>query len=370
MVFCHLAGLIFLPMMPLIMGAVAISLGASATGVGTVASIQLAATAIGAFLFSGLGTFINGRVLVIGAISCELTLNIASAYSSSLVELAALRGFSGLAQGVLLAAASATAVLGKKTEKTFVFYNVALAVFAVVFLFIGSYVIPLFGFGAGFLLFSALDLVALLFILNGFPRFNLAPRTNSIYYSSSLLSGIWTKPFLAMAFFGVAIAGTQTFIERIGNWRGAEFKMVAVYLALGWCLAVVAPLIIAPLRNYRRKSLAPLIFGYSSMVIVALTLSMVQPVAIYLLAAALFTPLIMFIQPLQFGVLGRLDDTGRLAAIGSAAISIGSGLGPLLASLSVKLFGLVSVGIFASLMIIMSLVFLYPLFDRSNNQLG
>jgi predicted MFS family arabinose efflux permease len=367
MVSCHLAGLMFLPMTPLIMGSLATDFQATPTWLGTVASVQLVGTAVGAFLFSGLASHINARKLVIGAIGCELIVNLASAQADSLVELTLLRGMSGLAQGILLAAASATAVLAKKTSKIFVFYNVALAVLAVISIFIGSYIIPLFRFGAGFLLFFALDFGALLLILNGFPHFILPPRLRSGNYPSSPLSGVKIKAFLALAFFGVAIAGTQTFIERIGSWRGVEFETVAIFLALGWCLAVATPLLLVPLFKTKENYLVPLLVGYTSIVIVALTLSLVQPVSIYLLAAAIFIPLVMFLEPIQFGILGRLDETGRLAGLGPAAISIGAGVGPFLTSLSVKFFGLVSVGICASLMICVSLVFIYPLLIKANN---
>ena len=355
---CHIAGLFFLPMMPLVMGAFAEGLGANSIWLGTIASIQLGATAIGAFSFSKLSFRFSARYLVLCAIALEFLFNLATALSASLIEVAVLRGLSGITEGVLLAAAGAAAVLSRKTEKVFVFYNAGLAFIAVGFLFLGSKIIPLYGYAGGFALFCLIDFVALILIYRAMPDFNIGieQKQNSLNVSMHLKK----KAFLALTFFGAALAGAQTFIERLGVWHGATVTAVGSALALGWCVAIISPFVVLPMIR-RKGGVGLLVVAYILLITAALTLTLAASLPVYLFAAALFTPIVMVIEPIQFGVLGRVDSTGRLAALGPAAISVGSAIGPLVASASVGLFGLVSIGVLASSFIIVSILLLYPL---------
>lgn len=368
MVSCHVAGLFFLPMMPLVMGTLTSDFAAQALSLGSIASAQLTTTALGAFTFTVIGTRVTCRHIVVTAITCELLLNVATMATSSFTEFLALRALSGFSQGHLLAAAGACAALSKKTEKNFALYNATLAVFAVAFLFVGSLVAPLYGHAGVFTLFVVVNVLALCFIYVGFPHFIL--RTNSASFCEDRV-GIpkeGVQALIALIFFGVALSGTQTFIERLGFWHGASLEVVATSLGWGWCIAIVTPFILIWLMRRCKDNLVLLLPAYTLIAGLAIILSLAQTTIVYLIAVALFTPFIMFIEPLQFGVLGQLDDTGRLAALGPAAISIGSGLGPLIFSVLVNNFGLLSVGITAGSLLSISLLFLYPVCSTANSK--
>lgn len=368
MISCHVAGLFFLPMMPLVMGAFVSDFSVQALSLGSVASAQLTTTALGAFSFTIIGTRTSCRRIVLAAIACELLLNAATLMSSSFSELIVLRGASGFAQGHLLAAAGACAALSRRTEKTFALYNATLATFAVVFLFVGALVVPLFGHAGVFALFVVVDVLALAFIYFGLPDFTLHARQASSSVRATPFTRSGGHAFIALIFFGEALSGTQTFIERLGYWHGAALDVVATSLGWGWCLAIVAPFMLIWLMGRCKDNLVLLLPAYALIAGLAIMLSLAQTTVVYLVAVALFTPLIMFIEPLQFGVLGQLDDTGRLAALGPGAISIGSGLGPLTISTVVNAFGLLSVGITAGCLLVLSLLFLYPVCTKANEK--
>jgi predicted MFS family arabinose efflux permease len=206
--------------------------------------------------------------------------------------------------------------LSRKTERVFVIYNVTLAAIAVIFLFLGASVIQEYGYAGGFTMFACVDFLALLVIYRGYPRFRLASdpgNTESPTISTRQQQG--RMALLALTLFGVALAGTQTFVERLGSWHGADVQALGTALALGWCLAIVSPFTLSPLiRKWGR--LVPLVFAYLLVASVAFALSFTTSLCHYLIAAALFTPVIMLIEPLQFGILGVLDQSGRLAALG------------------------------------------------------
>ena len=227
---------------------------------------------------------------------------------------------------------------------------------------------PLYGHAGVFTLFVVVNVLALCFIYVGFPHFIL--RTNSAPFCEDRV-GIpkeGVQALIALIFFGVALSGTQTFIERLGFWHGASLEVVATSLGWGWCIAIVTPFILIWLMRRCKDNLVLLLPAYTLIAGLAIILSLAQTTIVYLIAVALFTPFIMFIEPLQFGVLGQLDDTGRLAALGPAAISIGSGLGPLILGVLVNNFGLLSVGITAGSLLSISLLFLYPVCSTANSK--
>ncbi|MBU2979995.1 MFS transporter [Alteromonas sp. C1M14] len=365
---CHVAGLVFLPAMPLVMGAFVSDFAANSHWLGRIASLQLLTTACGALCFSVMAGRFDCRKLVLFAISTEIILNIATANANGVVALLTLRGLSGFAQGTLLAAAGAGAALTTRTEKTFAWYNIALATFAVIVLICGATVVPRYGNAGVFGLIVCVDVLTLLVVLKQFPSFRLTSK-----HPTSFFKGVTTIPgalqvLFALGLFGVALSGTQTFMERLGFFHGSTLDVMALALACGWCIAVASPFLLLLYCSRARTSFWLLSAAYGTIALLALALSFAPTAAIFLVAMALFTPVIMFIEPLQFGVLGRLDDSGRLAALGPAAISVGCGAGPLLTSMVVNNFSLVGVGLFAGLLFLLSFILLYPISRASRSE--
>lgn len=358
MVSTHVAGLFFLPIMPLLLGAIASDFGATSTQLGTIATIQLSFTALGAALLSKLGSIYSCRTLVLLAVSTELLINITCTMVDSTVAITLLRAVSGLSQGVLLAAAAAIAAASQNTERIYATYNVLLAVFAVLGLLIVSRIIMQYGSAGGFLLFAAVDLLAFSFILKGFPNFFI--RTVQNESKQPHRTHVSFKPLLSLALFGAALAGTQTFIERLGSEHGGSVVVVGQYLAAGWCMAIFTPLLVVPLIR-KWGGVLPLVGAYFFVALVSLALSLTTSLPLYLIAAALFTPSAVFIEPLQFGILGLSDRSGKLAALGPAAISVGSGVGPILAVGFVSVYGLKNIGFLACLLFLTSIFVLFPL---------
>lgn len=264
---CHVAGLIFLPAMPMVMGAFVNDFAASSEWLGRIASLQLMATACGAFCFSVLGRRSNCRLLVILALACEILINIATINAGGVVSLLILRGFSGFFQGTLLAAAGAGATLSKCTEKTFALYNIALAVFAVVVLICGATVVPQYGNAGVFGIIICVDMLALGVVIRQFPTFRLIRKEdNSPPLGIRAIPGAF-RVLLALGLFGIGLSGTQTFMERLGFYHGTTLDVMAIALALGWCLAVFSPFILLWNRHTQRRISGVLLVSYAGIAI-------------------------------------------------------------------------------------------------------
>lgn len=359
MVSCHVSGLIFLPMMPLLLGTLAEEFAVGPIRQGAIGSLQLGFTAIGAIVLTRLGALYSCRRLVLCALAGEMFINFCCMMSDSITTITVLRGMSGFTEGMLLAGASAGAAVSRRTERFFVFYTAALAIFAVIGLSLGAMAIQAYGYSAGFALFVALDMLGLVLIWKGFPTFKIERSAGSFDSAADSSYTANLRPLFAMGLFGVALAGTQTFIERLGDLHGGSIQIIGVFLSAGWCLAIGTPFLLLPLVR-RWGALILIVGAYIFISTVAILLSITETLPFFLLAASLFTPAALFIEPLQFGVLGAIDPGGRLAALGPAAISVGSGIGPVLAGAVVGYWGLRAVGVLASVLLALSVVTLLP----------
>lgn len=361
---CHVAGLIFLPAMPLVMGAFVSDFAANSDWLGRIASMQLMTTACGALCFSVLGSKWNCRTMVLLALCIETGLNLATALADSIFVLLWLRGLSGFAQGILLAAAGAGAALATRTEKTYALYNIVLALFAVVVLISGAGLVKQYGNKGVFGLIVCVDILAFLVMLQYFPSFQFKQKATQLSIERKKVQPGALQVLFALGLFGIALSGTKTFMERLSFFHGTNLEVMAFALALGWSTAVVSPFFLVIFCDTYQRVRRMLILAYMGVALLAFLLAFAPIPSIFLIAMGLFTPVVMFIEPLQFGVLGRLDSSGRLAALGPAAISVGCGIGPLLASEVVSRFSLVGVGILACGLFLISFILLYP-FSRS-----
>jgi len=360
MISCHVAGLFFLPLMPLLFGAISNDFNVSPIQLGTIGTIQLSCTAVGAILLSKLASVFNCRTLVLFAIIVELIVNLATAMTDSISSVILLRAISGLSQGVLLASAAAVSAKSGNPERIYSLYNSMLAVFAVLALSFGVGIIEQYGHVGGFLIIAAIDLLALVIIFTGFPQFFIRAKLVKSTIQNSTSSSLIFRPMLALALFGAALSGTQTFIERLGVLHGGSIVGIGQSLSAGWCLSIVAPFFVVPLIR-KFGGMKPLIGAYIFVALVAFVLSLTSSLSLYLIAAALFTPSALFIESLQFGILGSIDNSGKLSALGPAAISIGSGVGPILAGSFVAVYGLKSIGVLACIFFLVSIFVLFSL---------
>jgi predicted MFS family arabinose efflux permease len=133
-------------------------------------------------------------------------------------------------------------------------------------------------------------------------------------------------------------AMTFSMLERVGADRGFDRAALnGVLIALG--LVNLLPAALAALLEKRWPARHVLLAGP----VVQATLSavvMVSPVfPPYAVAAALFASVMIFTHTFAFGLLARLDPSGRSLAASPAMMMIGSAIGPVLGGTLVKAHG-------------------------------
>ena len=157
----------------------------------------------------------------------------------------------------------------------------------------------------------------------------------------------------------VSLANTTvfSFVERIGIDRGYGVDAVsAAFVVTG--LVNLLPPVLATLLQKRVPAERVVLFGPLVQAALLLALTQVDAYAIYAPAAALMIAAVVFIHTFLFGLLARLDPSGRAVAATPAMLMIGSATGPLLGGTLVQLSGYRALGLAgASVAILAALCF-------------
>lgn len=144
----------------------------------------------------------------------------------------------------------------------------------------------------------------------------------------------------------VSLANTTvfSFVERIGVDRGYGVDAVSgAFVVAG--MVNLLPAVLAALLQKRVPAERVVLFGPLVQGALLLALTQVDAYAIYVTTAALMISAVVFIHTFLFGLLARLDRTGRAVAATPAMLMIGSATGPLLGGTLVKVSGYPALGL-------------------------
>jgi predicted MFS family arabinose efflux permease len=149
-----------------------------------------------------------------------------------------------------------------------------------------------------------------------------------------------------VAFIAVTQAMTFSFVERVGNHRGFGAEAVAgVLIALGFVNLLPAPL--AALLERRLPARTVLLCAPVVQAALALMVMNCTEYFAYGGAAALIVAVAVFSHTFAFGLLARLEPTGRALSATPAMLMTGAAIGPVLGGTLVKYVGYGGIGIAA-----------------------
>lgn len=253
--------------------------------------------------------------------------------ASSFVPLLVLHVISGLGVGCALSFTHGGIGRSANPHRLFALVNVALGVFAVIFLAATPQLIEQLGASALFQIFGSVMAFGAVVMAIGFPSIENPPAAAASATSAATPAA--RMPTAAWFVIGVVICMTMnqamvfSFVERIGAQRGFGAERVqAVLIALG--LVNLTPGVLAALLQ---KKWSPIAVGFAGPVgqaVLALTMSSTLAFASYAFAASLYVFMMIFTHTFLFGLLTRLDPSGRAAAATPAMMMLGSCIGPAL----------------------------------------
>lgn len=262
-------------------------------------------------------------------------------------ELAALHALAGVAAGAALSVTHGTIAQSANPHRLFAVVGIALGVFAIVFLAGTPQLIAARGGAALFHAFAAVMAVGALASLLAFP----SPESRS----GAGAHAAKPAPLPRVVWFGIVGISCMTlvqamifsFLEPAGLRRGFDQASInGVLIALG--LVNLLPAALAALLQKRLPARKVLLVGPLVQLALGATIMTSPLFGPYAFAAAFFAAVMIFTHTFAFGLLARLDESGRALTGTPAMLMVGSAVGPFLGGTLANAFGYESLAVAAA----------------------
>lgn len=280
---------------------------------------------------------------------------LAASAQASFGAMAGLHALAGLAAGSALSVTHGTIARSANPHRLFALVGAALGVFAIAFF---ATVPPLLATLGGPTLFRAFGVVmgvAAIVALLAFPQADgpvpaAAPAASTGPFPRAVWFGI-----VGIGCMGLVQAMTFAFLERAGAARGFEATAVAaVLVALSLVNLLPAPL--AALLERRLDARSVLLAGPVLQALGVAVIMLSTAFAPYAAAASVFAAVIIFTHTFAFGLIARLEPSGRALAATPAMMMTGAAIGPILGGTLVKAFGYGSLALAAAVISALSVL--------------
>jgi len=341
----HCAGMVDLVALPVWVGALIAEYKFDPQRAGGLATLFLVGAVISSLVFAPRFNRINSRVAAVAGFGVAALAFFAAAFVTDYAILAALHVLAGMSAACALSFTHGTISHSANPHRLFAIVNIALGVFAIIFLGATPNLIAAFGGRALFATFTAIMMIAAIAAAISFPTVTAKVGKDSAVGVGHLRPAVW---------FGIAgvscMALTQammfSFVERIGmdNGFGRE-AVTGVLIALGFVNLFPAPL--AALLEKRLSPNAVLLAGPVCQAVIALAITFSGGFFAYAVSTVLLPAVMIFTHTFAFGLLSKLDPTARALAGTPAMLMIGAAIGPILGGTLVQSFGYHSLGIAA-----------------------
>jgi predicted MFS family arabinose efflux permease len=346
----HMAGMIDLAALPLWIGSLMKFYGLAAPEAGLTVTAFLASVVISSVIFAPMFTRLRHRVFACLGYCVASCAFLAASWlpvsPDSLVSFMLLHAVAGLGVGAALSVTHGAMGRSANPHRLFGIANVTMGVLAVIMFALLPGIIAAYGGPSIFVAFTITmafgAVVALLF----FPE---VPQVNVAAAAQRAAAVKTPLPKAAWLTIGtiVCIALNQamvfSFVERIGDMRNfGEGAVQGVLIVTGF--VNLLPGILAALLQ---KKFAPVNVGIAGPIlqaIFALSVTGATTYAFFAVPATLYVALVIFTHTFMFGLLSRVDETGRAVAATPAMMMMGSAVGPALGGFVVATVGYPGLG--------------------------
>jgi predicted MFS family arabinose efflux permease len=292
---------------------------------------------------------LQGRWVAVPAFALAALAFLAAARMTDFASLAGLHVLSGLGAGAALSVTHGTIGRSASPHRLFAIVGTALGLFAVIFLGATPALVAALGGPALFMALGGVMAVAALVAAMAFPVAEAESVASQAFRVSGqrLSRAVWCV-ILGVSSMAVVQAMVFSFVERAGAERGfSAAQVTAVLIAVG--LVNLLPTALAALLERRLDARRVVLAGPAVQAALALAIAGAAGFWPYALATAVFVTPMLFTHTFAFGLLARLDVSGRATAATPAMLMIGSAIGPVLGGTLVKAFGYGGLGLVALL---------------------
>jgi predicted MFS family arabinose efflux permease len=351
----HCAGMLDLVALPVWVGTLVARYGFDPQEAGGLATLFLVGASVASVWFAPRFNRLNAKWATVAGFGLAALAFVLSSWQAAFPVLAVLHLAGGLAAGTALSFTHGTMGHAANPHRVFAWAGLAIGIFGILFMGATPAVVETFGGPALFIVFAGVMAAAMLAALLFFP----APAATIAAAGKGaslppLRRAAWLT-IAAVALLAMAQAITLSFFERIGMARGFGRELVTLALVIYG----VVTLFPAPLAGLLEKRIAattvvctvPLLQAVFAMVI-----THTSSYALYAASGALMAFTIIFSHTFAFGLLARLDPTGRAVAGTPAMLMVGAAIAPFLGGTLVKFIGFEAIGYAVIVMVALELV--------------
>ncbi len=338
----HVAGMVDLVALPVWIAALISAYNFDTQQAGGIVTLFLVGAVIASVILAPMFNRFSGRaVATIGFAAAAVIMGFAST-QTAFGPLAIAHFLAGVSVGSALSFTHGTMGRSLNPHRMFAIAGTALGIFAIVFLGATPQVIATQGGSILFVIFAGLMAIAALVSLLLFPK--PAVRSDAAIDG---LKGKFGRPVWA-GIIGVSLmAFSQSmmfaFFQQLGEDRGFGLDAVTgVLIALGFVNLFPAPAAAFLEKKLNAQKVA--MTGPVLQAILALVITLSGTFLPYALAGSVYVAVMIFTHTFAFGLLSRLDPSGRAVASTPAMLMIGSAVGPILGGTLIKFSGYPALG--------------------------
>ncbi len=339
------------------------TLSLNETQVGYVALADLGGIAIGSVICAMLPAVLarlGWRVVAVAGIGLLIAGNLVASQAVNYAILLASRSVAGTGAGFTMAIAYAVLAGGSHPARNLALFNVAqLTSAAIGVQYLGT-IAGAWGTQGLFLLITAFSALGagLCYFLPRSGREESATLPDNTAVNPERISGPGWLAIVAALLHFIGTGAIFGFLVYMGIAWGGDPATVEASLSTVM-LAAIAAAVIAAIVGARFHFLRPLIVGYAILLIATVLLIAVQPVAQFVVFAALFGFGWNIVMPFQFAAVTHADRSDSAAMLMNASTLGGVAIGPAIAGNFVTAdYGVIIMGSFAALVMALALLLL------------
>lgn len=339
----HCAGMVDLVALPVWVGALISFYRFDPQQAGGLASLFLVSVVVASLYFAPRFNRLNRRLVAsLGFAVSALAFAVAS-LQTGFVVMAVCHAVAGFAAGSALSVTHGTIGRAANPHRLFAMVGLALGIFGIVFIGATPNLIAALGGAVLFQVFAGVMAVAAIVSALLFPLPDHAQGTDFDIVHPRLSGAVWAG-MIGVGLMGVNQAMMFSFFERIGADRGYGVKTISIILVSMGFINLIAPPLAIVLQ--RRVSAQKIVMGGAAMqAALALIITTVVAFPAYAGAGSVYVFVMIFSHTFAFGLLSRLDPSGRALAATPAMLMIGAAIGPILGGTLVKFSGYPAIGV-------------------------
>lgn len=355
----HCAGMVDLVALPVWVGTLIAHYHFDPQQAGGLATLFLTGAACASIFFAPRFNRIHVKFVAVLGFALATLAFILSANSNSFPILAGLHLLGGIAAGTALSVTHGTMGHANNPHRIFGIAGLAIGIFGVIFLGGTPGIIQKFGGYTMFYVLAAVMLLATVACLFFFPKPTRAvdfDNYEQIKNLPPLGKAVWFC-MVGVALLAMTQAMTLSFYERIGFERGFSRDMVTMALVI-YGIVTIFPAPLAALLEKRVSITAIIAFGPIFQGIFSLLTTQTHDYVVFAIAGPMMAFTILFVHTFAFGLLARLDPTGRAVAGTPAMLMVGAAIAPFISGTIVKFIGFEAIG-YACCVVVAVQVFLF-----------